>query len=350
VPEPLLNTASQPVPQPRNARRLPVLLAYRTLYLGDLLSGLPALRGLAGAFPDHHRVLAVPAALVRLAEAAGVADEVLATPELGRPPLRAPAVAVDLHGRGPLSHRVLQAMHPGRLLAFACAEAGVEGPQWWPEEHEVHRWCRMLGWWGVAADPGRLELDVTPAAAPAVARGATVVHPGASAPARRWPPERWAAVAAAEQAAGRSVVITGGRAERALAGEVAALAGVPPANNLAGRTPDAIDLAAVVAGAARVVSADTGTAHLATALGRPSVVLFGPTPPSEWGPPPDRPQHRALWAGERGDPSGGRPGPGLLRLTVDDVLAALAALPSPMPGCQPWLDGSAPRPRGRPAP
>jgi ADP-heptose:LPS heptosyltransferase len=73
-----------------------------------------------------------------------------------------------------------------------------------------------------------------------------------------------------------------------------------------------------------VLSADTGIAHLATALGTPSVVLFGPTSPARWGPPADRPQHRALWAGRHGDPNGATPDPGLLRLEPRDVLEAIA--------------------------
>ncbi|MDQ3822907.1 MAG: glycosyltransferase family 9 protein, partial [Actinomycetota bacterium] len=79
-------------------------------------------------------------------------------------------------------------------------------------------------------------------------------------------------------------------------------------------------------GAGRVVCGDTGVAHLATAFATPSVVLFGPTPPSLWGPPPGRTWHRALWAGGRGDPHADAPHPGLLEIRVDDVLAALAAL------------------------
>lgn len=71
---------------------------------------------------------------------------------------------------------------------------------------------------------------------------------------------------------------------------------------------------------------DTGVAHLATALGRPSVVLFGPTPPSAWGPPPGRHRHRVLWAGRAGDPRAAVPDPGLLDIAVADVLAALVAL------------------------
>jgi ADP-heptose:LPS heptosyltransferase len=76
------------------------------------------------------------------------------------------------------------------------------------------------------------------------------------------------------------------------------------------------------------VCGDTGVAHLATALGTPSVVLFGPTAPARWGPPPDRPIHRVLWAGAEGDPHADRPDPGLLRIGVDDVLVELADLPS----------------------
>jgi ADP-heptose:LPS heptosyltransferase len=76
-----------------------------------------------------------------------------------------------------------------------------------------------------------------------------------------------------------------------------------------------------------VACGDTGVAHLATALGTPSVVLFGPTPPAEWGPPPD-PGHAVLWAGRRGDPHAAAPDPGLLAITVLDVVAALQGLPA----------------------
>jgi ADP-heptose:LPS heptosyltransferase len=152
-----------------------------------------------------------------------------------------------------------------------------------------------------------------------------VIHPGAASAARRWPAPRWAAVARALQEAGRHVVVTGSAAERELAGSVARAAGLPDAAVLAGRT-DLGTLAAVVAHAGQVLCGDTGVAHLATAFGTPSVVLFGPTPPSEWGPPRDRPQHVALHRGGRGDPHGATTDPGLLDIAVGDVLVAALAV------------------------
>jgi ADP-heptose:LPS heptosyltransferase len=302
-----------------------VILAYRPLGLGDLLTAVPALRGLARAFDGTPLVLAAPRALAPLARLTGVVDEVLDTAPLAVPAVPGrPAVAVNLHGRGPQSHRALLATRPRRLVAFASREAGVAGPDWRADEHEVARWCRLLARSGVPADPGDLALAAP--GRPSPAPGATVVHPGAASAARRWPAERWAQVARVEAAAGRPVVVTGGPAEVALARAVAAGAGLPERAVLAGRT-DLEALAAVVAGAGRVLSGDTGVAHLATAFGIPSVVLFGPTPPAEWGPPAGRAQHRALWAGRRGDPHGEEPDPGLLAIGVPEVLEQAAALP-----------------------
>jgi ADP-heptose:LPS heptosyltransferase len=304
------------------------LLALRALGLGDLLTAVPALRALADAFPGHRRVLACPRPLGPLALLSGAVDEVAhAEPLLPLPPsLRGVDVAVDLHGRGPESHRMLLALRPGRLIAFACPEAGVEGPRWRPDEHEVRRWCRLLEESGIAADAGRLDLPVPPIRLPGRLRGLTIVHPGAGATARRWPAERFAAVAHAQGTAGRRVAITGDRRESELAREVARLAGLPPGAALAGRT-GLRDLAAIVAAARCVVSGDTGMAHLAVAMGTPSVTLFGPTSPALWGPPADRPRHVALWAGHGGDPHARAPHPGLLEIEVEDVLEAIAGLP-----------------------
>jgi ADP-heptose:LPS heptosyltransferase len=315
----------------------PLLVTLRALGLGDLLTAVPALRALARAFPDHRRVLAAPAALAPLVELIRVGgerpviDEVVDTAALAPLPaeLHGADVAVNLHGRGPQSHALLAAAAPRRLVAFASRDAGVDGPRWIPGEHEVARWCRMLEQSGIPAEPRELGIDAPDPGVlePRVrhaAMGATIVHPGAASAARRWPPSRFAAVARAEASAGRPVVITGGTEDVRLARGVARLAGLPDEAVTAGRT-DLRRLAAIVALAARVVCGDTGVAHLATALGTPSVVLFGPTSPAEWGPPP-RDLHRVVWAGRRGDPHAPTPDRGLLELGEERVLAELDAL------------------------
>lgn len=305
----------------------PRLLVLRALGLGDLLAGVPALRALRRGRPGHRLVLAAPAGLAPLARLTGAVAELLPTDGLGEPPrLSRPELAVNLHGRGPESTALLAATGPAELWAF-----GPGGPEWVAGEHEAVRWCRLVGFYGVAADPGDLRL--LPPSVPSPAPGAVVLHPGAASGSRRWPADRFAAVAAALHADGHRVVVTAGPAERALAESVAAgpvsdgvraaggsaVGGGGPVAEVV--TPGLEELAALVAGAALVVCGDTGVAHLATAYGTPSVLLFGPTPPVEWGPRAG--PHTVLWRGTgRGDPHGTDPDPALLELTVGEVLDA----------------------------
>lgn len=304
----------------------PRLLVLRALGLGDFLTGVPALRALRRALPDHELVLAAPAALGDLVRLAGVADRLLDTAGLAPVPWtgEAPALAVNLHGRGPQSHRLLQALRPGRLVAHHSEEAGHDGPAWDPDEHEVRRWCRLVEHGlGTAADPTDLAIAVP--AAPPLVGGAVVVHPGAAFPARRWPADRFADVARWAAGQGHDVVVTGGPDEVALAEDVRRLAGLPASAVVAGRT-DLARLAAEVASARLVVCGDTGVAHLATAYRAPSVLLFGPTPPARWGPLGDGP-HEVLWRGAGvGDPWSEETDPALLAITADEVVAAAAAL------------------------
>ncbi|MET8200899.1 glycosyltransferase family 9 protein [Micromonospora taraxaci] len=303
-----------------------MILVLRALGVGDLVTAVPAVRALRAAYPSRELALAAPAGLAPLVDLVGGVDRLVDTSGLDRPVRvgSAPQVAVNLHGRGPQSHRLLAATQPGRLLAFADPDGDhADGPQWSDDEHEVDRWCRLLSWYGIPADRADLGLRrPAPAGLPA---GVTVLHPGSKVPAKRWPAERFAALARALTDQGHRVLLTGSADERALAARVAEAAGLGSDAVLAGRT-DLGTLAALVADARLVVSGDTGVAHLATGYGTASVVLFGPVPPAHWGPPPDRPRHRVLWAGEgdwpRWDGVGSHPTMAALRL--DEVLAAVA--------------------------
>ncbi|MCX5069917.1 glycosyltransferase family 9 protein [Micromonospora lupini] len=302
-----------------------MILVLRALGVGDLVTAVPALRALRAAYPGRELALAAPAGLAPLVDLVGGVDRLVDTAGLDGPswPGPVPEVAVNLHGRGPQSHRLLAAARPRRLVAFANADAGFgDGPLWVDDEHEVDRWCRLLSWYDIPSDRGDLGLR-RPGSTGRPA-GATVLHPGSKVPAKRWPAERFAALARALDERGHRVLVTGSADEHALAARVADAAGLSPDAVLAGRT-DLDALAALVADARLVVSGDTGVAHLATAYGTPSVVLFGPVPPAAWGPPSDRPRHRALWvgAGDWRQWDGVGSHPTLIALRLDEVLTAV---------------------------
>lgn len=292
------------------------IVVLRALGLGDLLTAVPALRALRTTYPSARIRLAGPAALAPLALLTGAVDEVVDTAALSPldDALASADLAVNLHGRGPQSTQLLAATRPHRLVAF-----GLDGRVWRATEHEARRWCRLLTESGIPADPGDLDLPRPPVGS--AAPGAVVLHPGAASASRRWPVERWAEVARVLAGDGRHVVISGGPSETELAAEVVRRARLPPEASLAGRT-GVLALAALVADASLLIAGDTGVAHLATAYRTPSVLLFGPTPPALWGPPADRSDHTVLWSGGTGDPHGAATDPGLLRITVAQVLAA----------------------------
>ena len=311
-------------PQPHPRR----LTALRALGLGDLLVAVPALRALAVAFPTYRRILIAPASLSPLVAMLGnvITDITHADfrHRVGAIPVRASDadIAVNLHGKGPHSHRALLDSGARRVIGYAHPLVDRSGPpEWRPEEHEMLRWCRLLNEHGIPADPGDWRIDPGPwVPVPAGWDGAVVVHPGAASGARRWPTGRWVGVVRELAARGMTVVISGSHAERPGALDLARRAGLPDRAVRAGRT----SLAGLAAGLSRarlLVSGDTGVGHLGSALGTPSVLLFGPTSPARWGPPPDQDgRHLVLWGGSEGDPHADDVDAGLLTISIDDVL------------------------------
>jgi ADP-heptose:LPS heptosyltransferase len=100
-------------------------------------------------------------------------------------------------------------------------------------------------------------------------RGLVAIHPGATDPRRRWPPERFSRVA---DLLGRPVVVTGTEAEREV---VEAVTGAMrrPARALVDEL-DLGGLAALYAACDVVISNDTGPRHLAAAVGTPTVGVY----------------------------------------------------------------------------
>ena len=109
-----------------------------------------------------------------------------------------------------------------------------------------------------------------------------VLNPGAAWPNKRWPPDRFGAVAQwLRRAHGLSSVVTWGPGDETMAAAV--VDGSAGAAELAPPTSIA-DLVAIVREAALIVSGDTGPVHLAAAVGTPIVGIYGPTDAARNGP------------------------------------------------------------------
>jgi heptosyltransferase-2 len=159
------------------------------------------------------------------------------------------------------------------------------------------------------------------------AGGFAALVPGAEfGPAKRWPAGNYAALARALMAKGMAVALLGSANDAEATREIAA--GAPGAVDLAGKTrlEDAIDL---IAAANVAVSNDSGLMHIAAAVGRPVVAVYGSTSPENT---PPLAEHRELvWLGLDCSPCHAKICPlghlnCLNTLGVDKVLAAVERL------------------------
>lgn len=157
--------------------------------------------------------------------------------------------------------------------------------------HAVDWYLSVLPVLGIPVHHNFTWLPERPAAAAAVrdkweTEGARwiALQPGARWENKRWPAEHFAAIVRRCAAAFPDVrfAILGGAAERPLAATIAAAA---PARtlNLAGGT-SLTEMVEWLRLSRLLVSNDTGPLHIAAALGRPVVALFGPTEPRRTGP------------------------------------------------------------------
>jgi heptosyltransferase-2 len=164
-----------------------------------------------------------------------------------------------------------------RRLLLSEARAKSKLPQ-------VESYVALADWTGAAPRP-RLTLPPTASTQALQALGLNrpaapllAIAPGAEyGPAKRWPDRHFAAVAAKRRAQGWQIWLFGSAADRGIADQI------PSDQNLAGRT--SLDQAVALLGLAdAVLSNDSGLMHVAAALDRPQVALFGPSDPIRTGP------------------------------------------------------------------
>jgi ADP-heptose:LPS heptosyltransferase len=220
-------------------------------------------------------------------------------------------LAMQMHGAGEITNVIVSQFGATAMAGFYrrgnyCPDPTrfVDYPDLLPERR---RHLRLLSALEVEARGEQLEFPIEDADRRELAElfrkantrpsASVCIHPGATDPARRWRAEHFAAVGDALAGRGLRVVLTGTEDERELVGSVKA-AMAAPAVDLSGKTSLGA-LAALLASCRLVVSNDTGTAHLADALGTPSVVIFrsGDSEVERWA-PVDRELHRVMSSGD----------------------------------------------------
>jgi heptosyltransferase-2 len=332
--------------------RLPAprrLLVRGVNWLGDAVMATPALARLREALPNTHLTLLTPAKLADLWQHHPALDAVLAVPtertlfqvarelrdrnfDAGLVLPNSPRSALELWlariprrigGAAPWRNVFLTEvvaprpratpMHKRsdreirRLTSAAPAPLPPAEPK--PTDataHQLHHYLHLAAALGANPAPLAPHLEVVPAELAALrarfdlssSRSWLGLNPGAEyGPAKRWPRDRFAAVAR-EVAAwpGWGVVLFGGAGDAALANEIASAIRLPAiaVRNLAGRT-SLRELVAALAVCRVVVTNDTGPMHLAAAVGTPVIALFGSTSPELTGPGlPGDPRHRVV--------------------------------------------------------
>jgi lipopolysaccharide heptosyltransferase II len=287
----------------RDARNV---LCVRLDSLGDVLMTTPALRALRESIPGARITLLTSTAGAAVAPCVPEVDEVLV---FAAPWMKVASPGPDLDFIAALRARQFDAaaiftVYSQNPLpaAYLCYLAGIprrlahcrENPyhllsDWVPDpepalaRHEVERQLALVEAVGCRTANRQLSFRVPDGAREAVGRLAlrkplVVVHPGASAPSRRYPPESFsAAMDLLVASTGCQVVFTGEAAEEGL---VAGIRGAMAAasRSLAGRLSLG-ELGALIALADLLVSNNTGPAHMAAALGTPVVDLYALTNP-----------------------------------------------------------------------
>ncbi|MBI0325518.1 glycosyltransferase family 9 protein [Burkholderia plantarii] len=312
-----MNASSFPMaPAPRR------IAVFRALPFDDLLDTVPALRALRRAAPQAR------ISLVGLARARGfverypeLVDELIVFPGAPGFPGQADAdaglpdflarlrarrfdLAIQLHGSGGAANTLLREF--GARANAGFVERGEARPRGcfigWPDAlPESERYLALMEALGARAVDRQPAFPLQPrdrdeCAALVAAHGLeperlVLIHPGARLPSRRWPAERFAAVADNLAADGWQIAITGTTADAPLTGAVLGEMAAP-ALHLTGLTSLG-GMAALVARARLVVCNDTGISRIAAAVRTASVVVATGSDTRRWA-PLDRARHRVL--------------------------------------------------------
>jgi lipopolysaccharide heptosyltransferase II len=296
----------------RHARRI---LCIRLDYLGDVLMTTPAIRALreslpgacitllssgSGAaaarhIPEIDEAIVYQPPWLKSSEPHPPADDLAMVETLARQGFDA-AIIFTVYSQNPLPSAMLCHLAGIPLRLAHCRENPYRLlTHWVPEpepqlrvRHEVRRQLDLVATVGARTADERLSFRVAEAdrnrvrellarLGMAPRRHWIAIHPGATAPSRRYPEELMAAAARElAERTGCRIILTGSKEEMPLAARIAAQ--VPGSHSLAGILSLG-ELAALISLAPVLVANNTGPAHIAAAIGTPVVDLYALTNP-----------------------------------------------------------------------
>ena len=307
------------------AHRPSHVVIMRALRLGDLICATPALRSLRAALPHaHFTLIGLPLArefvhrcrflddFEEFPGYPGIADQTIMprriVPFLARMQARPYDLAIQLHGSGVFSNPftvLLGARYTAGFTRPNETDLGLDFSVPYPSKgREIHRLLTLPRALGAPAAGDETELTVLPEdrsalhdspilhAALDTKRPLIALHPGAKVATRRWPLDRFAAVGDfLSREYDAHILLTGGHDEWAMCEQVRTLM-QQPAVNLAGQTSLGT-LAALLERLELFLSNDSGPAHVAAAIGTPSITIFGAANIEDWA-ATDTLRHRSL--------------------------------------------------------
>jgi ADP-heptose:LPS heptosyltransferase len=142
------------------------------------------------------------------------------------------------------------------------------------------------------SDSARAAADQLWNRASLLGKRVVALQPSAGAALKSWPVERWARLAEALADRDMAVLLVGAPADAPLIGAIQAHMTSPPAAVACGQALDVS--AALYQRCALLVGPDSGAAHLAAAVGTPTLRLYGPAPVEIFGPWPPHSDQRVL--------------------------------------------------------
>jgi heptosyltransferase-1 len=283
------------------------ILLIKPSAIGDVVHTLPILKLVRKRFPTAHLAWLVTPACAGLLEDHPLLDEVILfdrrrfgkgwrnprslfgltsfTVELRR---RNFDMVIDLQG---LFRSGWLARQTGAAVRVGFANAREFAPVFYThkvdvgdvEQHATDRYLKLIASIGCETGPVEYVFNTTDVDRAQVReklgaeRRYAVLLPGTNWQTKRWPIERFAALAwALKERLGLDSVVAGGSGDVALGEKIGGI-------NLAGKT-NLKELVALLEGASLVVANDSGPMHIAAALNRPLVAVYGPTNPVRTGP------------------------------------------------------------------